>query len=437
MFDVLIVGGGAAGFYGALHIAKNAPHLKIAILEKGSQLLSKVKVSGGGRCNVTNSEYDPRVLVNHYPRGAKELLGPFYTHGSNDTVAFFENHGIRLKSEKDGRIFPITDNSGTIIEFFLKESDNYGIQIFRNSSVLEIFPPQEREMEHEGMWKINCNDHSFKAKSVLITTGGNVKMWHILSRMGYNIIEPVPSLFSFNIEDERISGLQGISVNARVTIRKKSFIATGTSISLKSKLSSIKHFSTEGPVLITHWGLSGPAILKLSAWCARELFEYGYRFSIKVNWVPDYHENSLTEVLRQIRSVEGSKTVVRTNAFEIPKKLWIKLVKACGIDPGVQWAQMNTRDIDNLAAMLSSSEFEVVGKSTNKEEFVTAGGIDLRQINFKTFGSKLHRNLYFAGEVLNIDGITGGFNFQSAWTGSFIAARAIASNSQQQSQKGR
>ncbi|MGI9546427.1 MAG: NAD(P)/FAD-dependent oxidoreductase [Flavobacteriaceae bacterium] len=430
MFDVIIVGGGAAGFYGALHIARGNPKLKIAILEKGRNVLAKVKVSGGGRCNVTNTIFEPDLLAGYYPRGSKELLGPFYTHSSNDTVSFFEEHGIPLKTEKDGRIFPITNNSKTVIDFFLREATKSGIQIIKNSAVLGIVPPLKKNETSDRLWKIESARKTYSAKTVLITTGNNAKIWRMLGQIGHNIVQPVPSLFSFNIKDKRISGLQGISTNARVTIVKKKFTSKEITVGLKSDLRSKQQLKAEGPLLITHWGLSGPAVLKLSAWGARELFEYGYRFRIKVNWVPDYHQNSVPDLLRQVKSVEGKKTVYRTNAVDIPRKLWGKLVRASGVDPTATWSQMSTADIDRLAFMLSSSEFTVEGKSTNKEEFVTAGGVDLKQINFKTFGSKLHPNLYLAGEVLNIDGITGGFNFQSAWTGSYIAALAIASTSQ-------
>ena len=430
MYDVIIVGGGAAGFYAALHIAEGAPHLKIAILEKGQNVLSKVKVSGGGRCNITNAAVEPQLLVQHYPRGSKELLGPFYIHGSGDTTSYFEDHGIELKTEKDGRIFPVTNDSMTIINFFINKTREYGIDILRNMPALDIIPPRETNTQPEHRWEVVSKYKTFTANIVMITSGGNSKIWSMLGRKGYHIVPPVPSLFSFNIKDDRIKGLQGISLNARVKVLRPNHGNRELSIGLKSWPKTKGLLTTEGPLLITHWGLSGPAILKLSAWGARELFDCSYRFRIQVNWIPDYHANSIVEVLKKIKSVDGSRTVLRTQAFDIPKKLWANLVKATGVHPSLSWAEMSALKIEKLARILSASEFDVNGKSTNKEEFVTAGGVELKQIDFKTFGSRLHPDLYFAGEVLNIDGITGGFNFQAAWTGSYIAAMAIVSHAQ-------
>ena len=431
MFDVIVIGGGAAGFYGALHLAYNQPLLKIAILEKGRNVLSKVKISGGGRCNVTNTISEPSELITNYPRGSRELLGPFYTHSSRDTVMFFESRGIQLKTEEDGRIFPTTDRSDTIIDFFVNEAHSCGIQIIRNTPVLDLIPPDLNKDQSPSHWQVIGKRRNYKAKNLLLATGSNIKIWHILSRLGYNIVDPVPSLFSFNIRDKRISGLQGMSTNARVTIVKKRTTAKEITVGLRSKLNSKEQFIAEGPLLVTHWGLSGPAILKLSAWAARELFDYGYRFRIKVNWIPEFHAKSISTILQEMRSVEPRKTVLRTSAFEMPRKLWRRLVEAAEIPPDLKWADMSNSRIERLTNLLVDSEFIVDGKSTNKEEFVTAGGVDLKQIDFKSFNSRLHPGLYFAGEVLNIDAITGGFNFQSAWTGSYIAARHIALSSQQ------
>ncbi len=427
MYDVIIIGGGAAGFYAALHIAENRPGLNIAILEKGKNVLSKVKISGGGRCNITNVETDPAYLAEHYPRGSKELLGPFYSHASRDTVSFFEDHGVALKAEKDGRIFPVSDNSQTVIDFFLREIHRQGVEIIRNSAVIDINAISDDDNSSGYFWEVSCKNRKYKATKLLIASGSSNRIWRVLARLGYSIIQPVPSLFSFNIDDERISGLQGISSRARVTVIKKKLSSKEITVGLKSNLNKGQVLEEEGPVLITHWGLSGPAILRLSAWGARELFEYGYKFRIKVNWVPDYHAKSLPSVLKEIKILEARKTVFRTNALEIPRKLWGRLVKAAGISTDLTWAHLSSNDIDRLAALLAASEFSVHGKSTYKEEFVTAGGVDLSQIDFSSFRSKLHPNLYFAGEVLNIDGITGGFNFQAAWTGSYLAALHISS----------
>ena len=433
MFDVVVIGGGAAGFYGALNIAYRNNGLKIAILEKGRNVLSKVKISGGGRCNVTNIMSEPSELIKNYPRGFKELLGPFHAHNSRDTIAFFEDKGVTLKTEVDGRIFPVSDTSHTIIDFFLREVATNKISIIRNTPVLEIVPPDSEDKP----WKIVSNKKEYYSKFVIVATGGNQRIWNMLGRLGYSIIAPVPSLFSFNIKDNLISGLQGLSTEAKVTVIKKKFSAKEITVGLKSTLRSGEQLTAEGPVLVTHWGLSGPAILKLSAWGARELFEYGYRFRIKVNWLPDYLEGGVINLLKEVKSLESKKTVYRTNALEIPKKLWSRLVLASGIPVDLQWAQLTLKEMEKLAMNLTATEFIVEGKSTNKEEFVTAGGLDLKQIDFKTFGSKLHPNLYFAGEVLDIDGITGGFNFQSAWTGAYLAARDIVLSSQKIGQQGR
>lgn len=430
MYDVIIVGGGAAGFYGALHIAEGAPHLKIAILEKGRNVLTKVKVSGGGRCNLTNAAIEPALLIEHYPRGAKELLGPFHIHGSRDTASYFEGHGIGLKTEKDGRIFPVTNDSKTVIDFFVNKARDHGIDILCNMPVVDIIPPQQAVKQSDHPWQVVSKHRNFQTRYLMVATGGNSKIWSMLGDIGYRIVRPVPSLFSFNIKDERISGLQGISLDARVKVLRPQLGNPELSAGLKSWSKARGSLTAEGPLLITHWGLSGPAILKLSAWGARELSDCGYRFRIQLNWIPDYHANSVVQVLKKIKSIEASKTVFRTQAFDIPKKLWQKLVKTSEVDPALSWAEMSHQKIERLAAMLCASEFDVNGKNTNKEEFVTAGGVDLKQIDFKTFGSKLHSQLYFAGEVLNIDGITGGFNFQSAWTSSYLAAQAIVSDHQ-------
>ena len=430
MFDVIIVGGGAAGFYGALHMAYNQPKLKIAILERGRNVLSKVKVSGGGRCNVTNTVSEPSELIEHYPRGSRELLGPFHSHSSQETVNYFQDHGIELKTEDDGRMFPITDQSATIIDFFLNEAEKHGIKIIRNTAVIDIIPPEESANPDIALWQLIGKNKTFKAKFVLIATGSNIKIWHILSRLGYLIVDPVPSLFSFNIQDKRISGLQGISTHARVSIVNKRPNTKEITVGLRSRPKSIEEFEAEGPVLITHWGLSGPAILKLSAWAARELFDFNYRFKIRVNWIPEYHENSVNQMLQEVRSVEAKKTVLRTAAFDLPRKLWRRLTESAGIPAELKWADLSNNRINLLAELLTASEFMVDGKSTNKEEFVTAGGVDLKQIDFRSFSSRLHPRLYFAGEVLNIDAVTGGFNFQSAWTGSYIAAQHIASSAE-------
>ena len=422
MFDVLIIGGGAAGFYAAIHIAESNPKLKIAILERGKEVLSKVKVSGGGRCNVTHAEFDPKELTTNYPRGEKEMLGPFHAYCSGDTVQFFEKRGIPLKIEEDGRMFPVTNSSQTIIDCFLNEVGRYGIQVLRGSSVTDI---KVITIANENSWQVRSIKGVYQAKKILVATGSNPKIWELLQQLGHSIEPPTPSLFTFNIADERLAGIQGISTPARVEVLERKTSKHKITIALGSKRADEILLSAEGPLLITHWGVSGPAILKLSAWGAKILNEKNYRFTIRVNWLPDYYEGSVINLLMEIKEIEAKKTILRTKAVTLPRRLWTSLVKASGIAADLTWGDVTKEQLQNLADQLTKCEFQVDGKSTFKEEFVTAGGVNLKEINFKTFESKLLPNLYFAGEVINVDAITGGFNFQNAWTGGYIAAKAI------------
>ncbi|MEK6153324.1 NAD(P)/FAD-dependent oxidoreductase [Flavobacteriaceae bacterium 3-367] len=426
MLDVIIIGGGAAGFYAAVHLAEMAPQKKIAILERGKEVLGKVKVSGGGRCNVTYAEFDPAAFVKNYPRGEKELLGPFYTHGSADTVAFFEERNVPLKIEEDGRMFPTSNASQTIIDFFVGEAEKKGVQLFRNSSVTDLRPLAPSKENPTGAWEVHSIRKTYTAKKVLLATGSNPKIWGLLQKMGHTIEPPVPSLFTFNIDDDRIRGIQGVSTYAEVEVLPKRIFDSKITVELKSKAEQLFKLIAEGPLLITHWGMSGPAVLKLSAWGAKTLHERKYRFKIKVNWLPDYHETAVLELLKQIKEVEAKKTVLRTNAVDVPRRLWSRLLQASGIPDQMKWAEISKRHLQSLADQLTASIFTVEGKSTFKEEFVTAGGVDLKEIDFKTFESKLFPHLYFAGEIMNVDAITGGFNFQNAWTGAYIAAKSMA-----------
>ena len=424
MFDVIIIGGGASGFYAAVHIAENNPKLKIAILERGKEVLGKVKVSGGGRCNVTHAEFDPSEFVKNYPRGEKELLGPFYTHGSGDTVSFYEEKGVKLKIEEDGRMFPVSNTSQTIIDFFINETARLGVRVLRHSTVTNIESIDSKNGEK--VWKVTSIKNTYLSKKLLIATGSNPKIWGLLQRLGHKIEPPVPSLFTFNIEDKRIAGIPGVSTYAKVEVLPKHEFRPKITVALKSKVADEPLLSSEGPLLITHWGMSGPAILKLSAWGAKTLNEFNYRFPIKVNWLPQFYGGAVISLLMKIKEVEAKKTVLRTKAVDIPRRLWTNLVRASNIPQDLKWADVTKIQLQDLADQLTNCRFLVVGKSTFKEEFVTAGGVDLKEINFKTLESKLHPNLFFAGEVMNIDAITGGFNFQNAWTSGYIAAQAIA-----------
>lgn len=417
MYDVLIIGGGAAGFYTAIHIAEALPGLKIAILERGKEVLTKVKISGGGRCNVTHAEFDPKALATNYPRGEKELLGPFHTYASGDTVHFFEKRGISLKIEDDGRMFPASNSSQTIIDCFLSETKRLGIAVLTKCPVVGL---ASIPSESGSRWQLTTTNGLLDTRYVVLATGSNPKMWDLMRQLGHEIVPPVPSLFTFNIADARISNIPGLSTMAEVTVldngKPKPF--------LKSKVVKESVLSSEGPVLITHWGMSGPAILKLSAWGARILNAYDYRFAIAVNWAPEYHQTGLLALFMKIKEVER-KTVLRTKVLEVPKRLWKNLVLAAGISETATWPDVSKQQLQQLAEQLTHCVFEVNGKSAFKEEFVTAGGVALKEVNFKTYESKLLPRLFFAGEIIDVDAITGGFNFQNAWTGGFLAAQGI------------
>jgi len=399
-YDILIVGGGAAGFFTAINIVEKNPKLKVAILERGKEFLSKVRISGGGRCNVTHACFVPNDLVKFYPRGEKELRGPFHQFCSGDTIEWFEKHGVELKIEDDGRMFPTSDSSQTIIDCFTDATKKLGIDILTNQSVQSIFKSQD-------YWKVETNVETFSCEKLVMTTGSNPKMWEMLTELGHSVVSAVPSLFTFNIKDKRIKELMGLSAFANVKVKN-------------TKLES------SGPLLITHWGMSGPGILRLSAWGAIILADKNYQFILQVNWLNDLTLEETLEKLKALKLEHSKKAVSKKSPFDLPNRLWESLVLASEIFEDTKWADLSKNQLQNLANQLTNAEFQVNGKSTFKEEFVTAGGIDLKEINFKTMESKLHQNLYFAGEILNIDAITGGFNFQNAWTSGFIIADNIS-----------
>lgn len=398
-YDIIIVGGGAAGFFTAINLVEKNPKLKVAILERGKEVLTKVKISGGGRCNVTHACFVPNDLVKFYPRGEKELRGPFHQFCSGDTIEWFEKHGIELKIEDDGRMFPVSNSSQTIVDCFLTATQKLGIEILTGQSVQSIFKASE-------YWKVETTTENYSCQNLILTTGSNPKIWEMLANIGHTIIPPVPSLFTFNIGDKRTKDLMGVSAMASVKVKN-------------SKLEA------SGPLLITHWGMSGPGILRLSAWGARELADKNYQFAIQVNWLNEVTLEEAEEKLKELKLEHSKKVVSKKSPFEFPNRLWENLVLAATISEDTKWSDLTKKQLQNLALQLTQGEFQVNGKSTFKEEFVTTGGIDLKEINFKTMESKLHPNLYFAGEIVNIDAITGGFNFQNAWTSGFIVAEAI------------
>jgi predicted Rossmann fold flavoprotein len=401
MSKIVIIGGGAAGFFTAINAKELNPNLDITILEKGKDVLQKVKISGGGRCNVTHACFEPKELTKFYPRGQKELLGPFHQFMTGDTFEWFENKGVPLKIESDNRVFPEANTSQAIIDCFHKEINRLNIKVLTSKGVT-TFNKQGKK------WIIKTKDEEFFADKLVIAAGSSKKIWDISKELNHSIIPTVPSLFTFNIKDNRIKDLGGVSVpNATVKIN-------GTKL------------ENYGPLLITHWGMSGPAVLKLSAFGARILADKNYKYSVSVNWLSK-SEEQISEELLDLKNKNSRKQIGLKSPFpEIPRRLWERLIIASKIRLQQNWADTNKTQLSSLAEQLTKATFNADGKSTFKEEFVTAGGIDLKEINFKRFESKLHKNLFYVGEILNIDAVTGGFNFQNAWTGGWICANALA-----------
>ncbi|MEO6610638.1 MAG: NAD(P)/FAD-dependent oxidoreductase [Chitinophagaceae bacterium] len=401
---LVVVGGGAAGFFCAVNAARLNPQLDVILVEKTGKLLSKVKVSGGGRCNVTHACFDITAMSKKYPRGGNFVKKTFHHFFTTDTIQWFEERGIQLKTEADGRMFPVTDSSQTIIDCLLKEAGQYGIEIMMNTAVENIKPTSAGfDLQLSG-------SRFLTADFLCIACGGYTKssQFEWITELGHSAETPVPSLFTFNMPGHPIRELMGVSVeNARVKI-------AGTKL------------EQEGPLLITHWGMSGPAVLKLSAWGARELSRLNYDFTILVNWLPAYPEQQLATKFQSLRFDMASQKLGQKNPFGLPQRLWEFLVLAAGADKDKRWADLPSREQNKLVKNLCNAEFPVKGKTTFKEEFVTAGGIKLSETDHHTMMSKKVPNLFFAGEILDVDGVTGGFNFQHAWTSGFIAGESIA-----------
>jgi predicted Rossmann fold flavoprotein len=400
---LVVVGGGAAGFFCAVNAARLHPGLRVILLEKTGKLLSKVRVSGGGRCNVTHACFSLADMVKHYPRGGRFVKKAFRHFFTTDTIEWFKERGVELKTEADGRIFPVTDSSETIIQCLLKEAGRYGVDIRMNAGVERL----ERVGED---WQLRLTGgQSLTAHSICVAAGGYPKaaQFDWLLATGHSIQPPLPSLFTFNMPGNDITQLMGVSVEA-VTVKING-----------SKLSET------GPLLITHWGLSGPAVLKLSAWGAAELAAKEYRFAVTVNWLPAYNENTLLEKLRQWRFELAAQKLHGRCPVGLPLRLWQYLLGQCGIGPNLRWADLPAKEQNLLAKKCCAHEMAVNGKTTFKEEFVTCGGIQLSEVEPDTMQSKLHKGLFFAGEILDVDGVTGGFNFQNAWTTGWVAAKGI------------
>ena len=403
---ITIIGGGAAGFFAAITAAEADPSAEVTVYEKGNAFLTKVKISGGGRCNVTHACFDPALLSKNYPRGARELRGAFHEWQSQDTVAWFEARGVELKAEADGRMFPVTDSSQTIIDCFMKSARDAGV-ILKTGIAL-----QELQADPDGKFSLHfSNGETVTSDKVCITSGSlqASPLTRAIETLGHSIMPLVPSLFAFNIPDQRLEGLAGLSVqNASVKIIPKSP-------------------AQSGPVLITHRGLSGPAILRLSAWEARRFSEQDYAVEVSVNWLGKTSAEELRETF-SVHRLESGKSLIK-NKFPVglPRRLWERILETTAIAPETQWLQL-TKDRENaLVHQLTDCRFQVKGKTTNKDEFVTCGGVQLKEIDFRKMESRIVPGLHFAGECLDIDGITGGFNFQAAWTGGHIAGLAMVS----------
>lgn len=398
---VFVIGGGAAGFFTAINIAEKHPSYEVTILEKSNKLLSKVKVSGGGRCNVTNSRHKPSELVHFYPRGNKKLQPLFKTFSSNNMVGWLDNHGVATKTEADLRMFPVTDNSQTIIDCFLKVANDMNVKVRTNEGMTSL-------EKTPGGWSVKTTSNQYEANAVIIATGSSPALWKQLENIGLALTPPVPSLFTFNISDPRISDLQGVSFDK--TIVK----ITG------SKLEE------NGPLLITHWGMSGPAVLKLSSWGARLLNGKEYNFQVLINFVGEQNRELVHTDFKAYSAAHPKRKVHNYPLFDLPKRFWKRMLDYCGIAENDIYSELSKKKSNKLMEELTQGLYQVKGKSTFKEEFVTSGGIDLTEINLETFESRKFKNLYFAGEVLDIDALTGGFNFQACWSAGWVISEAIS-----------
>ncbi len=405
VYDLIVVGGGAAGYFGAIACAEAEPSSNVLILEATSRVLTKVKLSGGGRCNVTHQQFEVKNLVLNYPRGSKELIGPLHKFQPLDTVNWFLAHGVKLKAEDDGRMFPVTNNSQTIVDCFEQTALKLHIKLKKNALVQKI------KKNSADLFELSLKSGEIlTAKNILLATGSSPFGVKLAGEFGHNLIEPVPSLFTFEIQDPLIENLSGISFNK---------------VKIDLKIGE-KVFSQVGPCLITHWGLSGPAVLKLSAFAARELFAENYKATIEVNWENDLSYAEAINKIEKMKSAFPKRKVINENPFVFVKRFWESLVGQIISDKNLNFADLNKKQIADIAKKITATQLKIQRKGIFKEEFVTAGGVNRAEIDFRNMESKLVKGLYFAGEVIDIDGITGGFNFQNAWTGSWLAGNDVA-----------
>ncbi|MDX1349298.1 MAG: NAD(P)/FAD-dependent oxidoreductase [Putridiphycobacter sp.] len=401
-YDIIVVGGGAAGFFAAINAKEKQPNLKVLLLEKSKKLLSKVKISGGGRCNVTNATYSISELSKNYPRGSRALKKVFSQFAVQDTVDWFQSRGVRLVTQEDSCIFPESQSSQSIIDCFLNECKRLGVEI-QTTCHIQTIRPKEQGFE------IEVNDGVVNSRNVVLAIGGQPKStgFSLLDHLQHKLVSPVPSLFTFNMPNESIKSLMGIVVNPVTT-----------------KIQGTK-LMEQGPLLVTHWGMSGPAILKLSAWGARILNETGYKFKLQVNWLNNLNYSQVEIKLNEIIQVSAQKKIVNHKIDVLPNRLWLFLLEKIDINHHKKWSELSKKEYHKLVNVLVNDIYEVNGKTTFKEEFVTAGGIDLSEVNMNTMESKLYPGLFFTGEMLDIDGITGGFNFQAAWSTAYVVTSHI------------
>ncbi|MEH1873344.1 NAD(P)/FAD-dependent oxidoreductase [Nostoc sp.] len=405
---IVVIGGGAAGFFGAIACAKVNPDAEVTLLEASRQPLAKVLISGGGRCNVTHACFLPEELVQNYPRGAKALRGALTRFGPQDTVAWFAAGGVYLKTEADGRMFPVTNTSETIVECLIKAVATSGVKLRIGTHVTSVTATN-------GGFDIHLKSGDpIKCDRLLLATGSSLIGYKIVKELGHQIEAPVPSLFTFNIADPQLQALAGVSVNP---------------VQLRLSLGGKSQLQQTGPLLITHWGLSGPAVLKLSAWGARVLHEKRYQATLLINWLPDLQQEQVREKVLAVKDEWGKKAIALHRGVDLPHRLWQYIIARAGITTEDRWAEISNKTLNQLLQELTQGQYLISGKGAFKEEFVTCGGVNLKEVNFKTMESRLIPGLYFAGEILDIDGVTGGFNFQSAWTTGYLAGVAMGTNS--------